>query len=210
MSRIQDKGFTFFQEEQNAKAPNGILAFNQEMNYISSSQPAISKNVINYNGKQVWTIGNQQYCEIKKDEFGYRFVDISDCSTAKDIICNPALPYCSDDGTEIINIDSSGGSNNGKTCNELYGSFTNQFVPNPENPNQVCKVSCDGNKLIRSSCKAIPSCDKGILNTDYVCVSAIVPQGTSEDEDSYLFLGMIVAGLVLAGLSRKNALGGEE
>jgi len=208
VSRIKEKGFTFLKEEIDKKAPSGILEFNAVMNYISSSRPAISKNIIQYNGKQVWTIGNQEYCNVKQDDDGIRFVDITDCKTATDLICNPALSYCSDDGTQLINIDSTG--ENGKTCNELYGGFANQYVPNPDNLKQVCKTRCVDGKLERTSCKFIPECNDGILNNEYVCVNANVPQDGPQEDTSYLPLFILAGSIILVGLSRKRALEGGE
>lgn len=198
VSRIKNKGFTFLKEELNEKAPSGILEFNSVMNYISASRPTISKNVIEYKGKEVWTIGNQEYCNIKQDDDGIRFVDITDCKTANDLICNPALSYCSDDATTIINIDSTG--TEGKTCNELYGGFANQYVPNAENPKEVCKTSCVDDKLEKNSCKAIPECDEGILNSEYVCVTADVSQDQAEEPKNYLPLVLLIVGLIIIGL----------
>lgn len=209
VSRIQQRGFTFLKDEKEDKAPTGILGFDQFMNYVSGVSPAISKNVIQYRGNEVWTNGNQQYCNIKEDINGVRFVDVTDCNSAPSLICNPATPFCSDDGTEFINIDSTGGSTGGKTCNELYGSFVNQYVPNSQDPRQVCKASCgsDG-KLELNQCKTIPNCQNGqILNSNYECVGANVENYEDVESDSFLFIVMFMTGIVLVGISRYSMQG---
>ena len=183
VSRIKDKGFTFLSKDKEESAPTGVLGFDMTMNYISAVTPTISKNIIQYNGKQVWTIGNQQYCNIKTDDEEIRFVDVTDCKTATKLICNPALPFCSDDGLKIINIDATG--SNGKSCNELYGNFLGQFVPKATDPKQICVSECQGGKLVQTSCKAIPKCDIGTLNSKYECVTADVYQDKGDEKEDY-------------------------
>ncbi len=177
VSRIQEQGYTFLQDDAEDAAPNGILPFNQIMNYVSAVSPAVSKNVILYEGDVVYTIGNKVAYPVEQDPDGVRFVNLNKPISAPDLICNPALPYCSDDGTEIMDLDTSD-DENAKTCNELYGSFVNQYIPNPDNSDIVCKFVCVDGKLESTDCKNIPDCEEGIFNEKYECVVADV-----EDED---------------------------
>jgi len=209
ISRLQEAGFTLLKEERDAVAPEGTLAFNGVINYISAQRPSVSKNIIQYEGNIVWTIGNGEVCPVKQDINGIRFVDVSDCSTATEIICNPALPFCSDDGTEVINIDTTGGTAGGKSCSEIYGSFVNTYVPTANDPTVVCQYECADGNLKPDSCKKIPSCSEGTLNDEYVCVTANVPQG---DDDSspldptlvFIVLGFIVVVLVMVAVKVKK------
>lgn len=204
---------TILKTDANAISPSGILNFDQVIQYVSGSYPVVSKNIIQYNGEVVWTVGNGEVCRLTQDVDGIRFVNMLDCFPAQEIICNPALPYCSDDGTQIINIDSTGGDDGGKTCNELYGNFVNTYVPNPSNHNEVCLYSCgnDG-KLNQDSCKKIPVCkDNEMLNTDYVCVTSVVPpidDGTNDLANPtliFIVLGFVLIILIMVIIKMKQS-----
>lgn len=207
---------TIFKTDADAISPNGILLYDQVIQYVSGSYPVVSKNIIQYKGEVVWTIGNSEACRLTQDVNGVRFVNMMDCFRANDLICNPALPYCSDDGTEIINIDSTGGNDGGKTCNQLYGNFVNTFVPNPSNSNEVCQYSCgnDG-KLNQDSCKRIPVCGENeMLNTDYVCVTSVVPPIKNDKTDFadptliFIILGFVLVILTMVVVKMKQGRNG--
>ena len=208
ISRIIETGYTYLTKDAEFKAPNGVLLFNQEMNYVSESSPTISKRVIIYEGKLVWTQGNREYCNIAKDVNGIRFVNLLDCKFAEDLICDPGSPLCSDDGTSFTDFGASG-----KTCNELFGSFLGQETPNPEDISEICKTRCGvDNELELYSCRDIPKCDANeVLSTNYKCVTVSVPDvEPPEEESSYLYLGLLAGGILLAGVSRKKAFEGEQ
>lgn len=214
VGRIQEKGFTFLNSDAQEKAPSGVLEFNQVMNYVSAVSPAVSKNVIQYEGRVVWTTGNEVAYPVETDPDGVKFVNLKDPISAPDLICNPALPYCSDDGTELINIDSSGGEDGGKTCNEIYGGFTDQYIPNPNNPNKVCKTRCGSDGVLEPyACKTIPECETGTLDENYECVTANVPQdgeGFEINSGVVLIIGvfMVLALLLIAVKLRQSKRGG--
>jgi hypothetical protein len=203
ISRITGAGYTLFKSEKEDKAPSGILPFNQVINYVSAVSPAVSKNVITYKGQTVYTTGNQVAYPVVEDVSGNKFVDLLDPIVAKEIVCNPALPFCSDDGTQFINLDGTDDDGNGKSCNELYGSFLNQYVPNPEDSSEVCKSRCnDDGELERRSCKDIPTCSDGqTLNSKYECVGANVPvDNGSIPADKvilYIAIGVVAIALIM-------------
>jgi hypothetical protein len=208
VSRLVDSGFPILQKEADEKAPNGVLEFEQVINYVSAFSPAISKNVILYNGLVVWTVGNGVVYPVEGDTNNYRFVNIKNPITAPDIICNPALPFCSDDGKEIINLDSTGGTDGGKSCEDLYGSFLNQYIPNPNNVNQVCQTTCGSDGILKATnCKNIPNCPTGTLNANYECVDANVPQEgkpfTVSAELLYIIGFFIIAILVMVIIKQR-------
>lgn len=196
VSRIKDRGFTFLKEEKEKKAPSGVLPFNSVMNYISAQSPTISKNIISYKGEAVWTVGAGEVCNLAYDDNGIKFVNLQDCYSAPDVICNPALPYCSDDGTSLTSIDASD-----KSCDEVYGSFLNDYIPAAKDPTTVCQYTCSGGVLKPVSCKKIPECKVGVLNDDYECVTANVPRDVAgfgvDPTLLFILLGFVVVILLM-------------
>jgi hypothetical protein len=183
---------------ENSKAPSGILPFNAVINYISGQTPTISKNVITYNNQKVWTIGNRIAYPIATDDNGIRFVNLLNPLIAPDLICNPATPYCADDGKSFINIDTTAPTGSGKTCNELYGSFLNSYVPKSTNPSQICTMTCSNGALTYDQCKSIPTCNSGqTLNVNYDCVGIVNNKVSNIDLfPFYIAIGFLI-GLIL-------------
>lgn len=170
-------------------------------NAVSGLQKAISTQAVTLNdvesGKDIYITRPGYYYMIKKAEDGFKYVDTAGGEKfSNNIECIPRTTGCSDDA-KIIKLED-------QSCDKFGGSITN-YAPVQGDNTKLCKYSCDGGTLsVSSDCiqvqKSCPA-DKPLWDTSTgQCTSVAEPE--PEEPTDYLPLAILVAGLVLVGISR--------
>lgn len=169
------------------------LGFGQVINYVSSFGGKVSSLNIIDNG-QFYSIGNGVKYPIVVGSSGNKYVDLTNPTLDSTLICNPALPYCSNDGRKI-NEDFGAQ----KVCNPATDLIPG-FVPSSSASNTVCQRTCStAGQWVESGCKSIPKCtpDKPVLDSDYNCVAGTFRTSTSSS-GSPDFIPLFALGFGLA------------
>lgn len=172
-------------------------------NAVSGLQKAISTQAVTLNdvesNKEIYITRPGYYYMIKSAEDGFKYVDTAGGEKySSNIECIPRTTGCSDDA-KIIQLED-------QSCDAYGGSITN-YAPVQGDSTKLCKYSCDGGSLsVTNQCievqKSCPS-DKPLWDTSTgQCTSVAEPP--EEEDVSYLPLAILVAGLVLAGVSRNR------
>ncbi len=194
----------FSKAKIDGKIKGSELEFGQFINYVIGwTQITESKRIIE--NKKFYTFGNGKKYPIITGESGRKYVDLQNPINAPNIICDPALLYCINEGTKI---DIQFGKED--TCKDGV-DLIDGWLPSTEKNNHVANRVCKNGNWVEINVKPIPECsgDKPILNSNYECVAGTQKESARDGEDlkeNYLPLLILAGSIVLITLSRRRAL----
>lgn len=181
------------------------LQFGQVINYISSFKAVSDSNRL-IEGNKYYSYGGGVKFPIVKGESGRNFVDLELPIKDSNIICDPGLLYCIEDGTKID-------LQYGVTKECKFEGEISDWIPSSEKPNYVEKRQCVNGAYEIIESKPIPTCTGSeTINQDYICVQGTVrdvaPPKSDNGETSYIglwLLGIGVVGIVVgASINKKS------
>ena len=167
-------------------------------NAVSALSPAVSTQAVTLSyvegGKPIYISRPGYYFLIKTADDGFEYVDTQKESADSNIQCIPRTSGCSDEA-KIVKLED-------QSCDKFGGAITD-YAPVQGDSAQLCKYSCSGGKLKKtSSCIKIPaSCpaDKPLFDSQ---TGKCTGQESKEKQKEFNFtpVYILLAGLILAGV----------